>query len=997
MAECLLLLPLGALALLAHGLILAPVWFPLQALTGLIWAGAVPGVLTIQLLLAEDRELDFVERALLAVGVGYASLVLGTLALHFLPGPLTRTHLLLFYDALILVLLGLFVRRREGMALQHRLLGPVQKSAPAPALQAGALLILLLVAALFRLPNLGYSEFQGDEARAMLRAAEVLQGNDEVLFLHKKGPVEILLPALLYGLSGRINEWVARLPFALAGLSAVAALYLLGRRLLGPRAAWLAAMLAAIDGYFVAFSRIVQYQSVVLLTTGLALFCTHRFYQREDDRPVYLLLGALFAAVGLLAHYEGFFALPGMAYLLWAKARRQGQGWGQPLRWAAPPLLLGAILAGGFYLPFLLHPHFRQTAIYLGEKRVGGSLLYNNLADFFLRSTFYNASYYILLLILALVTGLILQLRRAYPRPHWLAPLLALAGLAAIVLWPQAWQAGRTSLSLVVFILIAGALLLARRVSDERRLLILWFSAPALLYFFLILKVHTHYYVAFPAWLLIAGSALDQAIAALQVGAGLRAAPARRWILPACVTGGVAWYLICGYYIYWAFIQHDPEYYRTYPQHRLALYWMPCGDRLPRGGYFGFPYRTAWKAVGGLYAAGILQGTYSSNQEDLVTNWYTRGALRCPEPDLFIVARDVHEPHEIIPGVVDGHYMPAARVLRDGKPQLWIYRRGAETSVVDYPYAQYAAHFDRELSAPIFRVGAPLDEVFAPSHPVEARLGDHFLLAGWDLDRKVVPPGGQVLLTLYWRTLEHTPADYHVFVHVGQRAKVAQRDSVPRCGRHPTYRWRRGEEVVDRYLLTIAPDAPEGGHPIWVGMYDMADGERLPISDAQGQPLGTSLLLAHLRVGEPKFEVPPIPHPQEATLGGRVRLLGYKLPSAEAHPSGSIRLTLYWQCLEEMERSYTVFVHLLDGEGRMRGQRDGLPWDGRLPTDLWVPGEVIVDSYQVPVAPEAAPGSYTLEIGMYDARTGERLPAVGPGGERLPGDRIVISRRVQVR
>ena len=52
-----ILLPLGALALLVHGLILTPVWFPLQAVMGLIWAGVVPGALAVRLLLADDRAL----------------------------------------------------------------------------------------------------------------------------------------------------------------------------------------------------------------------------------------------------------------------------------------------------------------------------------------------------------------------------------------------------------------------------------------------------------------------------------------------------------------------------------------------------------------------------------------------------------------------------------------------------------------------------------------------------------------------------------------------------------------------------------------------------------------------------------------------------------------------------------------------------------------------------------------------------------------------------
>jgi len=968
------------LALLVHGLILAPVWFPLQAVVGLIWAGVVPGALAARLLLADDQALDIAERILLAVGLGYVSLVLGTLVLHFLPGTLTRAHLLIFYDALVLALLALLVvrasARSEGVEASTTNLDWQTRWLP--------LFTLLLVAAFFRLPNLGYSEFQGDEARAMLRAAEVLQGNDEVLFLHKKGPVEILLPAFLYGLSSRINELVARLPFALAGLSAVVGFYLLGRRLLGHRAAWMAAMLAAIDGYFVAFSRIVQYQSMVLLMTGLALFCYYRFYQREDARPVYLLLGAMFAAVGLLAHYEGFFALPGMAYLLWAKVRRQGCEWGQLVRWAVPPLLLGAIIVGGFYLPFLLHPQFQRTVTYLGEKRVGSGFPYNNLADFFLRSTFYNASYYILLLIFALLAGLIVQLREAYPRRSWLPPLLALVGLVAITFWPNVWRVGKANLSLGAFILIVGALLSARPISNERRLLILWFAAPALLYFFMMLKVHTHYYVAFPAWLLIAGLVLDRAIAVLQ------RVRARRRVLPACATGGLVLYLICGYYIYWAFIQHDPEYYRTYPDNKLPLYWTPYGDKLLGGGHFGFPYRTAWKAVGGLYAAGVLRGTYDSFEEDLVTRWYTRGQLRCEDGEYYILPRDLGDnPHKIPPGIVNGDYMPAVRIWRDGRPQIWIYRRGYEGPVTEHQYAEYATEFDEKLSIPVFRTGA-LDEKLTPLHPLQARLGLHFTLLGWDLERRVVPPGDETLLSLYWRTVQPTDADYHVFIHVGLEASIAQRDGIPCCGQHPTYRWRQGEEVVDHYLLSIALDAPEGSHPIRVGMYDMANGERLSIAHAQGQSLGTSLLLTHLRVGEPRFEVPQIPHPQEATLGGKIRFLGYDLASERVRPGEPVGLTLYWQCLEGMSTSYTVFVHLLDADEQIRGQRDAIPADGRLPTDLWVADEIVVDFYQIPIAPEAKLEHYTFEIGIYDARTGERLPIVNAAGNVLPGDRILL-------
>ena len=96
-------------------------------------------------------------------------------------------------------------------------------------------LILLLVAGFLRFTNLGYAEFQGDEGRAVLRAAAVMQGYENALFLHRKGPVEILLPTLVYAMTGHLTEATARLPFALANLTGIIAIFVLGWRMFHPR------------------------------------------------------------------------------------------------------------------------------------------------------------------------------------------------------------------------------------------------------------------------------------------------------------------------------------------------------------------------------------------------------------------------------------------------------------------------------------------------------------------------------------------------------------------------------------------------------------------------------------------------------------------------------------------------------------------------------------------------------------------------------------------
>jgi len=62
-----------------------------------------------------------------------------------------------------------------------------------------------------------------------------------------------------------------------------------------------------------------------------------------------------------------------------------------------------------------------------------------------------------------------------------------------------------------------------------------------------------------------------------------------------------------------------------------------------------------------------------------------------------------------------------------------------------------------------------------------------------------------------------------------------------------------------------------------------------------------------------------------------------------------------------------------------------------LPTSGWVEGEYLVDSYQIPVKPEAPGGGYVIEIGMYEESTGTRLPAFDIQGQAI-GDKIVLGR-----
>jgi len=829
------LLFIVVLAILANVAILFVDDFLLQFAFGLILLCLLPGFLFIHLLFSPSGLSDLLERIVLSSGVGYCFLVLGTLGIHYLPGPITPHLVLLIYDSIVLFLLILCFGRTGGK--------------PDPLSQNVVLQIVLLVAlaSLFRLTYLGYSEFQGDEAKLMLRAAEIIRGGDDVLFLHKKGPVEILIPALFYSLSYRTNEFVARVPFALSSLIGLTALYLLGRRMFNQFSGFTAALLLAVEGYSVAFSRIVQYQSVVFMMMVLSIFCFYKFLRSDGDDYRYPVLGSLFAGVGLLAHYDAFFALPVNAYLFFRKAKDEGWGAREWVRLAMPPVIVLALVTFSFYLPFILHPHFQNTYTYITEGRIREGILYNNLTDFFMRSTFYNSTYYVLFMVFLVAGWVIGQLRAAFTKPPltFLLPALFIAGLTSVSLFPSWWHVGKLDLAIFFFAAILLALFAFPQVSLELKASLLWFAGPSLVYFFMIGKVRTHYYGMFFPWALIVGTVIDN-----WRGSIWRISRARKAVLSAVGVFAVALMLVFACYIYMVFVRHDPEYKRTYPEHKNRFYWTVYSE-IPREGYFGFPYRAGWKVIGYLYDQGILKGDYDSNEENLITTWYTRAELRCPsDPQYYFVAKNVQDVRRIPLASIEKTYELAGTVFVNGEPKLWIYQK-SPVSPVNYRLGQYASVYDSQVTAPVFRLEPPWDASphLSIQYPMEVNLDHKVRLLGFDLDREMTEPGGALLLTLYWQAIAEMEVDYHVFVHVEEGSHIwGQKDGVPHCGTDPTYDWEPGELIVDRYSIPINPNTPRGRYPLLVGMYEHTSGQRLQVLNKRGELQGDSVELTTVRV-----------------------------------------------------------------------------------------------------------------------------------------------------
>ena len=106
----------------------------------------------------------------------------------------------------------------------------------------------------------------------------------------------------------------------------------------------------------------------------------------------------------------------------------------------------------------------------------------------------------------------------------------------------------------------------------------------------------------------------------------------------------------------------------------------------------------------------------------------------------------------------------------------------------------------------------------------------------------------------------------------------------------------------------------------------------------------------------------------------KARLIGYDLNPQTVTPGQAVSLSLYWQGEAGFERSWAIFAHIIDAEKKIWGQQDQLPVGGTVLTTSWIKDEYITDSRQILLAENIPPGTYFIEIGLYDPHTFERVP-----------------------
>jgi hypothetical protein len=273
---------------------------------------------------------------------------------------------------------------------------------------------------------------------------------------------------------------------------------------------------------------------------------------------------------------------------------------------------------------------------------------------------------------------------------------------------------------------------------------------------------------------------------------------------------------------------------------------------------------------------------------------------------------------------------------------------------------------------------------------LHANFGNKIDLVGYELEREKIVAGQAVRVTLYWRCLVEMDENYTVSVQLlGPNYEAyGGRDSYPGRGNYATSLWREGEIIVDRYLIGVSRRFPAPAlAQLKVALYSYPSQEHLPVLDAAGEPVGDNITFGRLKVASREVLEPTITNPTDYRFGDTLALAGYDIEPL----GGGVKVRLYWRSLKETDRDYTVFIHLIDEEGKLVGQRDSQPKEGHYPTSVWEEGEIILDEHYLSLPADTPKGEYHLILGLYLLETMERLPLFDREGTRLANDQLIFS------
>jgi 4-amino-4-deoxy-L-arabinose transferase-like glycosyltransferase len=269
-----------------------------------------------------------------------------------------------------------------------------------------------------------------------------------------------------------------------------------------------------------------------------------------------------------------------------------------------------------------------------------------------------------------------------------------------------------------------------------------------------------------------------------------------------------------------------------------------------------------------------------------------------------------------------------------------------------------------------------------PAQAIPAQMGmaPFAEVIGYRMTPDTARPGDTVRVAVYLRALQPTTSDYLLSTQLYGRdnTPLARFDTFTGGGLLPSSTWQPGQMWVDEMDMRIPEDAATPALlRLQFSLFSTYHGDFATNIDATG------------KAGSPLFDgttlLPPIQplQPGVVTFGNTVALRRIEGEGSALRAGKPYTLTLNWLPLAPAQQDATIFVHLIDAQGRLVAQSDSPPDAGQFPSTRWQQGAAFAETRVLNVPADAPAGGYRLSIGLYDPQTGERWPAKDIDGEAL--------------
>ncbi len=470
-----------------------------------------------------------------------------------------------------------------------------------------------------RINDLGYSNFQGDEADTL----DYLSYNGsriDFLFDQKKGPMQYLINMMNTGLFGYNSEFQIRLPYALFGILAILFFGFLSSKIFNKDTGLIVAVLIAVNGLFISFSRIVQYQSFMYFLMPIAGILFVKALQTK--RAFYFIISGIVYGMMLLTHYDAITMTPFfvVAYLLHAIKEKDNESWRTLIKNNHIGIIVFPAMSGlfalVFYLPYFLHSFFgTSTQTYLESRLTGGGFMPRTKFTYDLLSLYMPQVYMAGLFLLSILGIFSSQINFILNKKLKILFIGSLLGIIFAVIFSFFPIKPRSSsiLFLGFSSLVLFVLAISQKTKYKQVALIAWYLFAFFAYLFVVKDPRTHVYMAILPGLILSGYGICSTyMYALKKSKFVS-------VIFLSLLSIVFFYLVGLYYV--MYLDKKPEY-PWWDKYYLGqnIYHIEKSNRVD--GVFGFNHNREWEKIGDLYKNGCLVGTFESNEKEPVSDFY---------------------------------------------------------------------------------------------------------------------------------------------------------------------------------------------------------------------------------------------------------------------------------------------------------------------------------------------------------------------------------------